>query len=64
MVDIVGGGRTVDQEYAVRSIMHPAAVVRLHLQGVDEGRLVAVVHQVFGIAGVTVEGDHRHDLIG
>jgi hypothetical protein len=50
VVDVVGGGAAFEYEPAVCTVVHSAGVVRFQLEGVDDGRLVAVVEEVWGEA--------------
>ena len=64
MVDVMSDSHTFDRQHAVRPIMHPARVVRFHLQGVDERLFIAIRNQVVRETFVAVLNNHGHDIGG
>ena len=62
VIDIMRNRNVFNREHAVRPIVHPTRVVRLHLQGVDECRVVTVVHQEVCESLMGMVFDHRHYL--
>ncbi len=58
----MGNGHPLDLKKAMGAAMHPAAVMGLHLQGVDECLLERELAQVLGESLVAVLLHHRHHI--
>ena len=64
VVHVMGDGYALNGEPAVSAVVHPSRIVGLHLERVDEGGFVAMIHQVLGKSIMAIVRDHLHDLFG
>jgi len=64
MIEIMIDGDTLNRTVAMSSPMHPAAVMRLHLQRVDERVDEAVLFKEVGVPVNAILAHHRHHVGG
>ena len=64
MIDIVGNRHALNLQPAMAAVVHPAGVVWLHLQRVDEGLLKPLSRQVFAEARMAKLLNHGQGIRG